>query len=418
MLDAMVNENPAALRAVDDAATKTRIDWALDLTSPMFQSMGTGTSQDLTKLRRLTNLAYADALLARQRGDDARALRRARQILFISGATGHHPTLIGYLVSVGMSAQAAFLAAELAPELDLTPVDARRQAQSLVAELLDERPLAEARRRGLLGERVLQLDTVASLAQGRLQSGSPGVGKLTSFGWLMRPMFLEDGHIMAAHMTDMVRVLPQSPDWPTYQAKAPPSPKDGGGFNRHLLVGMLLPSLDRAVMVYYRNLTERRLAATCLAARLYAADHGGEFPGALQDLVPSHLPAVPLDPFAAGGTALSYVSESADAKDPRVYGVGENGIDNGGVEVDPSAPRAQTEKLTDEIRHLKRQPRPEPPKLETSPGPYPGMAPPGFPGAPTWPSEESGDWDLEEGGMPQSPDFGAGPPPGNPDGNP
>jgi hypothetical protein len=149
-------------------------------------------------------------------------------------------------------------------------------------------------------------------------------------------------------------------------------------------------------MAHYRALTERRLAATCLAARLYAADHDGRYPNSLDELVPDYLPSVPADPFAAGGKRLGYVNEAVDAKDPRVYGVGENGVDNGGVEIDPYAPRAQTDKLKDEIRHFRRQPRPKPPDFSRAfPGAPPGMYPLGFPGTPFPPQDE--DWDLEEG---------------------
>jgi hypothetical protein len=412
MLDALSKENRAALLSVDDAATKSRIDWELAMTSPMVEEFG--RPEDLTELRRLTNVLHADGMLARHRGDDVRALRRAGQILYVSRAAGHHPTLIAYLVSVGMAWQAADLAAQIAPDLDLTRDEARRQAKALVAELLDERAMIEARRRGLLGERVLQLDTVASLGQGRIKPGDSGIGKLTALGWLLRPVFFEDGQIMAAHMTATASAAAESPDWPTYQAKAPSSPKYQGGFDRHLLPSIMLPNLERAAMNHYRALTYRRLAATCLAARLYAADHDGKFPETLQDLVPTYLPAVPLDPFAAGGKTLAYVNESADADDPRVYSVGENGIDNGGIEVDPNAPRRQTEKLRDEIRHFKRQPRPKPPEFQPIPGMSPDVFRKMFPGVRLPPGDE--EWDLVEGEPAMAPLApGAEPPPATAD---
>jgi hypothetical protein len=389
--EAVLKENPDALVAIDEASAKTRFDWELAIVSPMIQNLD--SSNDLTALRRLSNVLQADAMLARQRGDDARALRRVGQILFISRAAGHHPTLIGYLVSVGMSAQAAGVAAEILPDLSLADPEARRLAVALVTEFLDERSLADARRRGLMGERVLQLDTVSSLTQAKLSpggvpgfrmaSGGGGGPGLSVLGKLLRPTFFENGRVMAGHMTSMLRAVDQSPDWPTYQRKAPPSPKEGRMLARNLLVQIMLPSLDRAVMVYYRNAGERRLAATCLAAKLYAADHDGKLPGSLGDLVPTYLPSVPLDPFAAGGKTLAYVNDSADADDPRVYGVGENGVDNAGVEPDKRLPRREYDKLSDEIRHLNRQPRPKPVEFEESyPGPFPGDPPPGYPGAP------------------------------------
>jgi len=97
---------------------------------------------------------------------------------------------------------------------------------------------------------------------------------------------------------------------------------------RHAWACILMPNFDRAIENTYRSLTDRRLAATALAIRLYAADHESRLPGKVEELVPNYLPAVPIDPFAAGGkTPLRYIRADPD---PRVYSVGHNGVDNGG----------------------------------------------------------------------------------------
>jgi hypothetical protein len=44
--------------------------------------------------------------------------------------------------------------------------------------------------------------------------------------------------------------------------------------------------------------------------------------------VPAYLPAVPKDPFAAGGKPLRY--SASDPAVPSVYSVGEDGVDDGG----------------------------------------------------------------------------------------
>jgi hypothetical protein len=48
----------------------------------------------------------------------------------------------------------------------------------------------------------------------------------------------------------------------------------------------------------------------------------------LAELVPNYLPAVPKDPFFAGGRPIGYRWE----KRPAIYGVGHNGTDEGGSE--------------------------------------------------------------------------------------
>ena len=401
--EAVLKENPGALAAVERAVTMSRIDWELNMTSPMFADLG--DKGQFNALRRLTNLLQADAMLAHRSGDEARALRRAGQILFVSRAMGHHPTLVGYIMSLGMTAQAAGLAADVAPDLSLSPPDARRAAAELVAQLLDERAMTEARHRAFVGERVLQLDAVHALTDGgvnpmRIRGFSSGVdddGAAVRFaivGRVMRPVFYENGKVMSAYMTDVIRVLPESPDWPAYQAKAPPWPKGRRSTARDLLLQVLLPSLDRAITLYYRCAAGRRLAATCLAARLYAADHGGRYPEALRDLVPDYLPAVPPDPFSKTGATLLYVNPAADPEKPRVYSVDENGDDNGGVEPDPRLPRRDYDRLSDEIRHLKRQPRPKP--VRFPPGTFPGL-PPGVS-----PPPDHDDGDASDDGAPDA----------------
>jgi len=89
-----------------------------------------------------------------------------------------------------------------------------------------------------------------------------------------------------------------------------------------------MPSYGRFVTQQYRGKAERRLAATALALRLYAADHGGSYPKTLDELVPNYLPAVPTDPFATGSRPLKY--SAADPAAPSVYSVGEDGADDGG----------------------------------------------------------------------------------------
>jgi hypothetical protein len=92
----------------------------------------------------------------------------------------------------------------------------------------------------------------------------------------------------------------------------------------------LLPSSERALENRYRLSAERRMAATMLAIRWYAAEHGGKLPPSLDVLVPKYLPAVPRDPFVAGAAApIRYIPAEPN---PRIYSVGRNGVDDGGSE--------------------------------------------------------------------------------------
>jgi hypothetical protein len=130
----------------------------------------------------------------------------------------------------------------------------------------------------------------------------------------------------------------------------------------YLLANILVPSLDRAVNVHFRGGADRRLAATALAIMLYRGDHGGSFPKTLAELVPKYLPTVPSDPLSNPGATIGYV---ADPERPRVYSVGENGIDDGGTAPDEHKSKAENDRTTDLVTDLLLQPRPLPETRES-----------------------------------------------------
>jgi hypothetical protein len=69
---------------------------------------------------------------------------------------------------------------------------------------------------------------------------------------------------------------------------------------------------------------QMRSAQVALAAECYRRAHG-DWPQALTELVPEHLPTVPLDPF--DGEPLRYRRTERGVV---IYSVGENGRDDGG----------------------------------------------------------------------------------------
>lgn len=164
-------------------------------------------------------------------------------------------------------------------------------------------------------------------------------------------MLLDNSRAMARYTTFVMQTFAVSPDLPAYRAAlaaSDPVPEVRDSPRRYGMAAVTMPSISRGVESHYRGLANRRLAATCLAFRLYALDHGGKLPEKLGDLVPAYLPSVPLDPLAAGGTALRYINEQADPQRPRVYSVGEDGKDEGG-----GVPKDET-KPADEVRVLNR----------------------------------------------------------------
>ena len=109
-----------------------------------------------------------------------------------------------------------------------------------------------------------------------------------------------------------------------------------------------------------------------VAIRLYQLDHAGQRPPTLDALVPKYLPAVPGDPFNADAP-LGYV---ADPKDPYVYSVGENGLDDSAATKPwrPDATVLDPLKAPDLFLRLTRNNAP-PAEVSDPPEPEPTTAP-------------------------------------------
>ena len=365
-IDALVKENAPALEALERAARLSGVEWDLGFTTPMMNHV----VPHLTAQRSLASLVRWKMLLEHHRGNDAEALRCAQRLLFISRALDHQPTLVSHLVAIGINAMAAQGATQVAPELRIagqgdagsagaaTPEEVR----ALIGQFLDERALAEGQRRSWVGERVTQIDSVNALADGRA-GGTPANAATRAKLPFVRPYFYDNGRVMTAYTTALMRATESSADVASFRQKLPDQSAIKAS-PRYMLASILVPSLERAGEQHYRLLADRRMAATVLACRLFAAGHDGRLPRTLEELVPDYLPSVPIDPLAAGGKPLGYVGPEKDPDRPRVYSVGPNGVDQGGAEADPKAPRRQQEAMRDEVRHLKRQPRPELPEEE------------------------------------------------------
>jgi len=75
--------------------------------------------------------------------------------------------------------------------------------------------------------------------------------------------------------------------------------------------------LKRMPYGQFRILAERRVTALSLACQLYRIDHGN-WPGQLDELVPTYLKVIPLDPFRTDGGRIGYMV---------IKGVGSGGAD-------------------------------------------------------------------------------------------
>jgi len=71
------------------------------------------------------------------------------------------------------------------------------------------------------------------------------------------------------------------------------------------IVQLLQPATRTTLYAFDQEAVERRAFELILALRVWQLEHGGRYPLALRELVPSVLPALPIDPFS--GKAFGYI---------------------------------------------------------------------------------------------------------------
>ena len=334
-----IADNAETLALVRSARSMAGLDWGLRFGSPAIYILLPQLSPQRSLARMLARFsAYYHSI-----GDDAAAVELLRDALRQSELMQEPPMLISYLVGVACSALTVrtieFMAHDLAVGGALGA--SREQVRALIDELLDDQVPRRELRRAMYGERMFQLDCMQQISEGNISSAAlmtiggggvpPGVGV---FDLLFRPLMLLDGERMLQHMRQMIEACDR-PTWPAaseivdeLELKVDQA-HVGLERVRRPMSAMLLPSLASVVRSHYKGLAERRMAAIALAIRLYELDHGGR-PRELAELVPDYLPAVPIDPMAAGERPIHYLP---NAHQPILYSVGENGRDDGGAYV-------------------------------------------------------------------------------------
>jgi hypothetical protein len=83
--------------------------------------------------------------------------------------------------------------------------------------------------------------------------------------------------------------------------------------------------------------TAQKLTIVAIAIRLYQMDHAGDLPKRLDELVPAYLPVVP--PDIMDGAPLHYERREDHFL---LYGIGFDGIDDGGNAEPPNGQRYRT----------------------------------------------------------------------------
>jgi hypothetical protein len=320
-----------ALEQVDRAMRKPAVSWPRvggDL-------MGLRDFTWLNVIRDVTNLCEWAALMAHQRGDEAGALRHVRRILFVAEAVERDASLHAQLSASFMHAQAARAIFEIAPTLRVSGAGraSRDVVRELIARFSSTQASHEAFVRGLESDRTQTWEFVKAFADGRgdlwgIHGDSQWERRFRCV--LVRPLALNDVRLMLATDTRRIEGIRRSNTWPAFRDTCPDFEFPVEAHEHpyfHATVWIFGSHHGRDLEGHYWSTAARRIAAATLAVRLFAIDHDGQLPARLEDLVPAYLPAVPTDPMAVSDRPMGY---HADAANPILYSVGDDGIDQAG----------------------------------------------------------------------------------------
>lgn len=289
----------------------------------------------LNSCRLLSTSLMGKAIAEHDRGEDALALRRLEENMLVGKYADSYPWIVGHLVAVAVHTRGSLLAQQLAPTLQLgtQPGQARPEDfHRLIDAFLNEEGWENAFRRSMQGERMFQVDFIDDMAHAGKAAGlisMPMARMNPAIRYLLTPITYANGDRMLTYMNSIIAVNLKN-NWPATAAKMPTIVPTANVTRYYYFISeSISPSLNRVAETHFRALADRRIAAIALAVRWYALEHNGKLPATLQELVPTYLPSVPLDPMSIEDHPFGYRGERIT---PMVYSVGADGKDDGGDE--------------------------------------------------------------------------------------
>ena len=312
LIESVLADHPDVLRLLAAARQKAGVAWTVTPDTPIM----TTDLPHLNDCRFLVEFAANVARHRHRRGEDAAAVRRLRDAAFVCRAADASPLLVSHLAAVGCDALVADAAREIASTLKVGSAGASAgEVRALIADLTDEAGRRAEFHRALLEEKLAVLDSIEGSRRGA------GGGGTMNFLWRYNAVHAAEG-------LDAVLTAAGESNWPAASAVLKPWVIESRPPRLHAVGDLLMPGWAKFVKTDFKAAAARRVAATALAIRLFQADHGGNPPATLADLVPDYLPALPVDRFAPDGRAFGYAAGGPSA---RLWSVGINGVDEGGA---------------------------------------------------------------------------------------
>jgi len=313
-----------ALRRVERAQSMPYVQFTSSLVSPVAETLD---RSPLNGLRDLGDLLSLTALVEHHDGRDDLVVRRLGQLNFIAEMSDYFPSHVGHFVALTIHQTAATRIEQFGPSLSIGSGEGQAavaDVRKLIAALLDESKLQAGQKHALEAERMTTLDSLETMARSDVESTFSRLNPIVRYA--LSPYIHANALRALEYQTDVTQIGLSTADWPTASARL-------GGVkpieDRFLIARGRAYGIGGGLQRHFETLTDRRLAATALAMRLYRHDHAGARPQRLEELVPKYLPAVPLDAMAAGNRRLSYLPDGAH---PVLYSVWRNGDDDAASE--------------------------------------------------------------------------------------
>ena len=318
---------------VAKAAACEKSSWNMPLTSLVLASFD---HKQLFAIRDLSELHVISAYYELLLGNDRLAIDRVGQSLYLAECVAEENWfLISHLNACARVAHSVSAIEEILPELQIEPAvdDSSRttvfQIRDLIDRLLDESRLRESIQRSIHGERFMELDAgQCALSAPNSLINNPSSILLRFLMFFLDPILRCD----TVRLMDISTHTAQAAASDRYDLAASRMPAcvpPQYGIESHVcpLSKIMIPCYERGMVIHYRCLAFRRMAAIALAIRLYEIDHGRR-PATLEELTPDYLTNIPRDPFDPQGGTVRYAPQ---AEHPLLYCLDENMLDDRGV---------------------------------------------------------------------------------------
>ncbi|MBL9171469.1 MAG: hypothetical protein JNN07_27295 [Verrucomicrobiales bacterium] len=351
------------LAAARAAIHKPYLDAALNYDAGMRLPL-----RHLAPMKRLANCLSAHAASELMAGHPTSAVDDAEALLRLAMHLQREPLFISQLVQISIQAVALPISWQLVHSGLLSPNDLER-LQEVWTKVQAQAPMAQ----GLAGERVFALSgfeearlstsNFLAVSESALSGGTPGTpadffeflasavpqtGRASRSVMWRHLFWPTDQAVMLEHVQSMIESLRRAASGASARdlatqihttTNAIAQLSEGSPFAelRTALSQLLLPSLANSFKRALRAEAQQRLVIAAIALQRYHLRHGS-YPPTLDSLTPEYLKTPLRDPY--DGLPLRY-TRGEPRHEFKLYSVGENLVDDGGMLAQPTATAAR-----------------------------------------------------------------------------